>query len=106
MAKSASDAQGRSEETTSLIGSNTQGGQPGKMAHPERQKLPKFMGNGSEDPVRHCKTCETIWIASAQDDPDQWLRAFLATLRDSAIDWYSELDQAQRATWRVLKQAF
>lgn len=35
------------------------------MAHtPEKQKLPKFMGDGSKDPVRHCKTCVTIWEAN------------------------------------------
>lgn len=72
----------------------------------EWQKLPKFIENGSEDPVRHCKTCETIWAANGQDNRAYWLRAFLATLRGIAIDWYTELEATHKNTWETLKKAF
>lgn len=65
----------------------------------ERQKLPKFTRNGLEDPVHHCKTCMTIWIANGQDDVDYWLQSFPTTLRGISIDWYTELEKAHKASW-------
>lgn len=64
------------------------------------------MGDGSEDPVRHCKTCVTIWEANGQDDRDYWLKAFLATLRGIAIDWYTDLDAQYKTSRNNLKKAF
>ena len=57
------------------------------MAGP-KEKLLKFNGDGMTDPVRHCKTCETIWTVNGVTDTDDWVRQFLATLRGVAIDWF------------------
>ena len=35
-----------------------------------KEKLPKFDGDGTADPIRHCKTYETIWTANGVIDTD------------------------------------
>lgn len=77
------------------------------MASPsgEKQKLPKFTSNESEDLVKHCKTCETTCTANRQDDQAIWLLYFPATLQGVEIDWYIEIDQASIKTWVTLKAA-
>ena len=55
------------------------------MAAP-KEKLPKFDGDEAVDPIRHCKTCETIWRANGVTDTNEWVRQFPATLRGVAID--------------------
>lgn len=71
-----------------------------------KQKLPKFTGQTKEDPVRHCRTCETIWAANGVTDQDEWIRQFPATLREGAIDWYSDIDKTGLTTWDDVKKAF
>lgn len=68
--------------------------------------MSKFTGDRSEDPVRHCKTCIAIREANGQDDQEYWLKAFLATLRGIAIDWYTNLNAQHKTTWSNLKKAF
>lgn len=99
------------EETTAPIESSNNSqdnsGSTRKMAHnSEKQKLPRFNGLGSEDPARHCKTCVTIWQANGEDDEDNWLKAFPATLRGIAIDWYTDLPITSKDTWKRLAKAF
>lgn len=55
-----------------------------------KENLPKFHGDGSADPIKHCKTCETIWTANGVTNEDDWVRQFPATLRGVAIDWFSD----------------
>lgn len=64
------------------------------------------MGSGLEDPTRHYKMCETIWIASGQMNKDYWLRAFPTTLWGIAIDWFIKLDDEYIVSWDALKKAF
>lgn len=71
-----------------------------------KQKLLKFNGDGKEDPVRHCRTCETIWSANGVTDQDEWVTQFPTTLRGVAIDWYSDMDKAKVGTWLDLKEEF
>ena len=61
------------------------------MAGP-KEKLPKFDGDGTTDPIQHCKTCETIWRANGITNANEWVRQFLATLRGVAIDWFTDTD--------------
>ena len=75
------------------------------MAGP-KEKLPKFHGDGTADPVRHCKTCVTIWTANGVTDEDEWVRQFPATLRGVAIDWYSDMDPQKLTTWGDVKKEF
>ena len=51
-----------------------------------------FDGDGTTDPIRHCKTCETIWTANGVIDIDEWVRQFPATLRGVAINWFADAD--------------
>jgi hypothetical protein len=71
-----------------------------------KEKLPKFIGNGIVNPVRHCKTCEMIWTVNGVTDKDDWIRQFPATLRGVAIDWFSDIDQKKLATCAELKKEF
>lgn len=71
-----------------------------------RQNLLKFNGDGKEDPLRHCRTCETIWSANGVTDKAEWVVQFPATLRGVAIDWYSDADKTKLATWDELLKAF
>ena len=41
-----------------------------EMAGP-KEKLPKFDGDEGADPIRHCKTCETIWRANGITDTNE-----------------------------------
>ena len=75
------------------------------MAVP-KEKLPKFDEDGMNDPIHHCKTCETIWTAHGVTDQDDWLRQFLATLRGIAIDWFTDADPTQINSWPNLKKEF
>ena len=72
----------------------------------DKQKLPRFTRNVSEDPARHCKTCITIWQANRQNDVVEWLKAFPATLRGIAIDWYTDLEAGKKNTWNNIRIAF
>ena len=72
----------------------------------DKQKMPKFMRDGSEDPARHCKTCITLWQANGENDSNEWLKEFPATLRGIAIDWYANLDAGKKNTWDNLRGAF
>ena len=42
------------------------------MAGP-KEKLPKFDGEGAIDPIRHYKTCETIWRANGITNTNEWV---------------------------------
>ena len=42
------------------------------MAGP-KEKLPKFDGDGMVDPIKHCKTCETIWTVNGVTNTDEWV---------------------------------
>lgn len=57
-----------------------------------KEKLPKFDGDGMVDPIRHCKTCETIWRANGITNTNEWVQQFPATLRGVAIDWFADAD--------------
>ena len=69
-----------------------------------KEKLPKFNGDGTADPIKHCKTCETIWTANGVTDMDGWVRQFLATLRGVAIDWFANVDSRKLSTWAEIKK--
>ena len=75
------------------------------MAGP-KEKLPKFDGDGTVDPIRHCKTCETIWRANGITDADEWMRQFPATLRGVAIDWFTSTDPQKLNNWDNVKKEF
>lgn len=75
------------------------------MASP-KEKLPKFHGDGTTDPIRHSKTCETIWMANGVTDEDDWVRQFPATLRGVAIDWFSDTSPQKLNTWENVKKEF
>lgn len=77
---------------------------PTKMA--SKQKLSKFTGDGKEDPVRHCQTCETIWTTNRVTDRDEWVQQFPATLRGVGIDWYSDTNKNKIGTWENLEKEF
>lgn len=111
MAESAREAEEHKQEQDDPIWSNTHGTFQVKtmktmLNTQERQKLSKFTGDGSEDPVCHCKTCITIWEANGQDDQDYWLKAFPTTLQGIAIDWYTDLDAKHKMQWSELRKAF
>ena len=61
------------------------------MAGP-KEKWPKFDGDRTADPIRHCKTCKTIWTANGVTNIDEWVRQFPATSRGVAIDWFANVD--------------
>lgn len=103
VAKGAKDNQGHTVGKPPI----PSGGSIKKMAHnPDKQELPRFFGDGADDPSRHCRTCVTIWEANGITDEDVWLKAFLATLRGIAIDWYTDLPSSARTTWKDMKKAF
>ena len=71
-----------------------------------KEKLPKFNGDGPTNPIRHCKTCETIWMANGVTDVDDQIRQFPATLRGVAIDWFSDTSPQKLNTWENVKKEF
>lgn len=75
------------------------------MAEP-KEKLSKFDGDETADPIRHCKTCETIWMANGITDIDEWVRQFSATHRGVAIDWFANMDPQKLTTWAGVKKKF
>ena len=66
----------------------------------DKQKLSRFTGDGSNDPACHRRTCITIWQENGENDQDEWMKEFPATLEGIAIDWYMKLDVAKKATQR------
>ncbi len=72
----------------------------------QKEKLPKFNGDGTADPIRHYKTCETIWKANGITDEDDWMRQFLATLRGIAIDWFTDTNPQKLNSWDNIKKEF
>lgn len=71
-----------------------------------KEKFPKFDGDEAADPIRHCKTCETIWRANGITDPNEWIRQFPATLRGVAIDWFTDTDPQKLNSWDNIKEEF
>lgn len=63
-----------------------------------KEKLPKFNGDGTADPIRHYKTCKTIWTTNGVTDMDDWVRQFPTILRDVAIDWFADTDPQKLTT--------
>ena len=57
-----------------------------------KEKVPKFDGDGTVDPIRHYKTCEAIWTANGVTNTNEWVQLFSATLRGIAIDWFTDTD--------------
>ena len=72
----------------------------------DKQKLPRFIGDSLEGPARHYKTCITIWQTKGQNDAVEWLKAFLATLRGIAIDWYMDLEAGKKNTRNNIRTTF
>ncbi len=75
------------------------------MAGP-KEKLSKFNGDEAADPIRHCKTCKTIWMVNGVTDQDDWVLQFRATLRGVAIDWFADADPQKLTTWLNVKKEF
>ncbi len=38
-----------------------------------KEKLPKSNRDGTTDPIRHCKMCQTIWTENGVIDEDDWV---------------------------------
>lgn len=92
--------------TSNSSATRSSGNQRARSTMSQKKKLPKFTGDGKEDPVRHCRTCETIWTANSVTDADEWLHQFPASLREVAVDWFSDTDKAKISTWDDLKKEF
>lgn len=75
------------------------------MARP-KEKLSKFDGDGTADPIRHYKTCKTIWTANGIIDTNEWVRQFPATVRGVAIDWFVDTDPQKLTNWVEVKKEF
>ena len=75
------------------------------MAGP-KEKLPKFDGDEAVDPIRHCKTWETIWRANGVTDTNEWVRQFSTTLQGVAIDWFTGTDPQKLNSWDNIKKEF
>jgi hypothetical protein len=71
-----------------------------------KEKLPKFYGDGTTDPIRHNKTCETIWRANGITDTNEWVRQFPATLRGVTIDWFADTNPQKSTSWDDVKKEF
>jgi hypothetical protein len=59
----------------------------------DEMRLPKFKGDGSEDPEKHWFLCEAIWsIKNVIDEVVKWAQ-FITALRDRALSWYMKFVQ-------------
>lgn len=45
-------------------------------------------------------------MANEQEDEDHWLRAFSATLHGIAIDWFMNLLDGKKHSWKELRKTF
>ena len=75
------------------------------MAGP-KEKLLKFDGDGMASPIRHCKTCETIWKTNGVTNRDEWVWQFPTTLRGVAINWFADTDPQKLQSWAAVKKEF
>ena len=75
------------------------------MAGP-KEKLPKFDGDRTVNPIKNCKTCKIIWTTNGITDTDEWVRKFSATQRGVAIDWFADMDPQKLTTWAEVKKEF
>lgn len=64
----------------------------------QKKKLPKSTGDRKEDPVRHCRSCETIWTTHSVTDMDKWLNQFPTGVWGVVVDWFSDMDKAKITT--------
>jgi hypothetical protein len=54
-------------------------------------QLPKFHGEGSEDPEKHLFICENIWAAKQIIDEDTKVVQLAITFKNCALDWFMSL---------------
>jgi hypothetical protein len=54
-------------------------------------RLPKFHGEGSEDPKKHLFICENIWEAKQIIDEDTKVAHLTITFRNHTLDWFMSL---------------
>jgi hypothetical protein len=54
-------------------------------------QLPKFRGEGSDDPEKHLFICEKIWEAKKITDKYTKVSQLEITFKDRALDWYMGL---------------
>ena len=59
--------------TTSVATPNTTHTQHPVIMVGTKEKVPKFDGDGTADPIRHYKTCKTIWMANGVTDTNEWV---------------------------------
>lgn len=50
--------------------------------------------------------CIIIWQANGENNANEWLKAFPATLWSIVIDGYTDLEVGKKATWKYLHIAF
>ena len=70
-----------------------QGNTQSRSTMPKNRKLPKFKGDGLKDPLQHCRTCETVWLANGQADHDEWVIQFQHYAGDNILVFESSQNQ-------------
>ena len=68
--------------------------------------LPAFFGWPGADPDQHVAQFLTAAVANNGRTENIWLMWFLATLKDTAFEWYNRQPIGQFPNWATLRQAF
>ena len=69
-----------------------------------RHDLPTY--NGREDPARNLARYKLACRANNEGAEHDLLRLFPLALTGVAVDWFLDMDEADRATWALLETAF
>ena len=69
-------------------------------------EFPQFVGQGDEDPDIHIDRFEVVCVAQGIESVVCKGKIFPATLKDEALNWYFNLNQASHAAYDTLVDAF
>ena len=69
-----------------------------------RRDLPTY--NGREDPARYLAKYQLACRANNEGVGHDLLRLFPLVLTGVVVDWFLDMDEANRATWALLETAF
>ena len=69
-------------------------------------QLPKFNGNGMEDPEQHWFLCEVVWMVCLVHGDDVKKAQMITTLRGRALDWFMKFSVAPAGTHRRPSRKF
>ncbi|MCO5595123.1 hypothetical protein L7F22_049161 [Adiantum nelumboides] len=68
--------------------------------------FPNFFGKQYESASNFLDDLEMAFLVSGRDEEEVKLRAFPLVLKDSAKNWFQNLEQGKKTNWETLKETF